>query len=198
MFLAVMLSSISVCGQNSQYGLNGMNVVDPISVLCNPKSTDFYVLRTGKYPTNFRTALRFRKLSSDSCAVDFICAELNGSGYSEFDYTDRKADINSVIAYVIVDSNGEVALMGKSYNPTYITIGDYKYRMITFNIDLENARGFCENRFILRVLRLYFSDSFGSFDYTNDTGKDRADIIINPDEIGLSNLYGQLRKILND
>lgn len=189
MFLAVMLSSISVYGQN---------VVDPISILCNPKSTDFYVLKTGKYPTNFRAALRFRKLSSDSCAVDFIFAELNGSDYSEFDYTDRKANINSVFAYAIFDGSGEVALMGKDDNPTYITIGDYKYRMISFNIDTENARGFCENRFILRVLRLYFRDSFGSFDYRNDTGKDRADIVIGPDEIGLLELYGQLRKILNN
>lgn len=189
MFLAVMLSSISVCGQN---------VVDQISILCNPKSTDFYVLKTGKYPTNFRTALRFRKLSSDSCAVDFICAELNGSDYSEFDYTDRKANINSVFAYAIVDSNGELALMGKSDNPTYIMIGDYKYRMISFNIDLGNARGFCINRFDLSALRLYFRDSLGSFDYTNDTGKDRADVIIYPDEIGLSNLYEQLSKILNN
>lgn len=189
MFLAVILSSISV---------NGQNVVDPISVLCNPKSTDFYVLRTGKYPTNFRTAIRFRKLNSDSCAVDFICAELNGSDYSEFDYTDRKANINSVFAYAIVDSNGELALMGKAYNPTYIMIGDYKYRMISFNIDLGNARGFCINRFDLSALRLYFRDSFGSFDPENDTGKDRADIIINPDEIGLSNLYEQLSKILNN
>lgn len=189
MFLAVMLSSIS---------MNGQNVVDPISILCNPKSTDFYVLKTGKYPTNFRTALRFRKLSSDSCAVDFICAELNGSGYSEFDYTDRKANINSVFAYAIVDSNGELAMMGKAYNPTYITIGEYRYKLITFNIDSENARGFCEDRSILRVLRLYFRDSFGSFDPENDTGKDRADIIINPDEIGLLELYGQLRKILNN
>ena len=198
MLLAVMLSSISVCGQNNQYGLNGMNVVDPISVLCNPKSTDFYVLRTGKYPTNFRTALRFRKLSSDSCAVDFICAELNGSGYSEFDFTDRKADINSVFAYAIVDSDGELSLLGKAYNPTYIMIGDSKYKLITFNIDIESARIFCENRAIFRVLELYFRDSFGSFDPENDSGKDRAAIVINPDEIGLSNLYGQLRKILND
>lgn len=189
MFLAVMLSSISVYGQN---------VVDPISILCNPKSTDFYVLKTGKYPTNFRTAIRFRKLSSDSCAVDFICAELNGSDYSEFDYTDRKANINSVFAYAIVDSNGELAMMGKAYNPTYITIGEYRYKLITFNIGIESARGFCEDRSILRVLRLYFRDSFGSFDPENDTGKDRADIIINPDEIGLLELYGQLRKILNN
>lgn len=189
MFLAVMLSSIS---------MNGQNVVDPISTLCNPKSTDFYVLKTGKYPTNFRTAIRFRKLSSDSCAVDFICAELNGSDYSEFDYTDRKANINSVFAYAIVDSNGELAMMGKAYNPTYITIGEYRYKLITFNIGIESARGFCEDRSILRVLRLYFRDSFGSFDPENDTGKDRADIIINPDEIGLLELYGQLRKILNN
>lgn len=189
MFLAVMLSSISV---------NGQNVVDPISVLCNQKSTDFYVLRTGKYPTNFRIALRFRKLSSDSCAVDFICAELNGSGYSEFEFQDRKADINSVFAYMIIDNSGEIALMGKSDNPTYIMIGDYKYRMISFNIDLGNARGFCINRFDLSALRLYFRDSLGSFDYTNDTGKDRADVIIYPDEIGLSNLYEQLSKILNN
>ena len=189
MFLAVMMSSISVCGQN---------VVDPISVLCNPKSTDFYVLRTGKYPTNFRTAIRFRKLSSDSCAVDFICAQLNSSGYSEFDYTDRRADINSVFAYAIFDSNGEVALMGKNDNPTYITIGDYKYRMITFDIDLENARGFCENRSILRVLRLYFRDSFGWFDSNNAADKNSVNIVIGPDEIGLLELYGQLRKILNN
>ena len=189
MFLAVMLSSISVYGQN---------VVDPISILCNPKSTDFYVLKTGKYPTNFRTALRFRKLSSDSCAVDFICAELNGSDYSEFDYTDRKADINSVFAYAIVDSNGELALLGKDDNPTSITIGDYKYRMISFNIDTENARGFCENRSILRVLRLYFRDSFGWFNSKDEADKNSVNVVIGPDEIGLLELYGQLRKILND
>ena len=137
-------------------------------------------------------------MSSDSCAVDFICAELNGSDYSEFDYTDRKADINSVFAYAIVDSNGELALLGKDDNPTSITIGDYKYRMISFNIDTENAREFCENRSILRVLRLYFRDSFGWFNSKDEADKNSVNVVIGPDEIGLLELYGQLRKILND
>lgn len=189
MFLAVMLSSIS---------MNGQNVMEPVKMFCSKECTDFYTIKTGKYPTEFRLAIRVRKLGDDRFAYDFIAAEKIGSGYSEFELQDRRADVNSIYGYSLFDVNGQLVSYAFEDSPNQVMINDYRYRIFTVESNKEDIRAFCNSYFIFRTMRLYFRDIFGRYESNADIGKHTVDIVITPDEEGQIKFYNQLSRLIGD
>lgn len=189
MFLAVMLSSISVYSQS---------VMEPVKMFCSKECTDFYTIKTGKYPTEFRLAIRVRKLGDDKFAYDFMAAEKIGSGYSEFELQDRRADVNSIYGYSLFDVNGQLVSYAFEDSPNQVMINDYRYRIFTVESNKEDIRAFCNSYFIFRTMRLYFRDIFGRYESNADIGKHTVDIVITPDEEGQIKFYNQLSRLIGD
>lgn len=174
---------------------SGQDIFEPARFFCNKNSTDFYTLKTGNYPTNFRLALRVRELNSGRYALDFIAAEKVGSGLSSFELQDRHASINSIYGYSIFDISGNVT--SYAFNESnLVTINNYVYKIFSLECSREDMFRYYESGFVPRTVRLYFRDSFGEYKTDSDVGKETADILINEDNQGLEEFYYQLRGIL--
>lgn len=189
MFLAVMLSSISVYGQN---------VMEPVKMFCSKECTDFYTIKTGKYPTEFRLAIRVRKLGDDKFAYDFMAAEKIGSGYSEFESQSRRADVNSIYGYSLFDVDGKLVSYAFEDSPNQVMINDYRYRIFTVESNKEDMRAFCNSYFMFGVMRFYLRDIFGRYESDADVGKHSVDVVVYPDKEGLVEFYNQLSRLIGD